>query len=304
MRKSKRTVAQSVDIEATAPKARAIAWLRDHGSPRLVMSLMLACTMGCGFLASVAMHRVGLSAPLIRYPLVVLVAWGVFLFLVGVWVWWHRRANAAHVDTRDIGNQQPFYWSDIAGAGTSAEAGTSAGAPHDHRASAVVASNAATQLAHRTTDAVATESTRVPVGTVVGSNFENDSSVVVSKGSRKGGSDNWNFNFDGDDAGFVLLFIGIVAVALAVFGVVFYAVYSAPVFFAELLIDGGVGTWLYKRADVVNHPDALTTAIKRSVWPVAILIAMFIGLASVMRYVAPEATTLSEAWHVAHYDRR
>jgi hypothetical protein len=298
MRKSKRTVALSTDIEVTAPKARAIAWLRDHGSPRLVMSLMLACTMGCGFLASVAMHRVGLSSPLIRYPLVVLVAWGVFLFLVGVWVWWHRRANAAHVDTRDIGNQQPFYWSDIAGAGTSA------GAPRHHRASAVVASNAATQLAHRTTDAVANESAHMPMGTVVGSNFENDSSVVVSKGSRKGGSDNWNFNFDGDDAGFVLLFIGIVAVALAVFGVVFYAVYSAPVFFAELLIDGGVGTWLYKRADVANHPDALTTAIKRSVWPVAILIAMFIGLALVMRYVAPEATTLGEAWRAAQYERR
>lgn len=63
-----------------------------------------------------------------------------------------------------------------------------------------------------------------------------------------------------------MLLIGIIVVAAAVFGAVFYAVYSAPTFFAELLIDGGVGTWLYKRADVAHRPDWLSTAVRRSVW--------------------------------------
>jgi hypothetical protein len=76
---------------------------------------------------------------------------------------------------------------------------------------------------------------------------------------------------------------------------VFYAVYSAPTFFAELLIDGGVGTWIYKRADVANRPDWLSTAMRRSVWPVVILLALFVALALVMQHVAPEATTLGQA---------
>jgi hypothetical protein len=112
-------------------------------------------------------------------------------------------------------------------------------------------------------------------------------------GGSKGGG--WGIDLDGD-GDFILLLIGIVVVAAAVFGVAFYAVYSAPTFFAELLIDGGVGTWLYKRADVANRPDWLTTAVRRSVWPVGILLAVFIALAMVMHSVAPAATTVGEAW--------
>jgi hypothetical protein len=80
-----------------------------------------------------------------------------------------------------------------------------------------------------------------------------------------------------------------------VFGAAFYAVYNAPIFFAELLIDGGVGTWLYKRANVGSRPDWISTAIKRSVWPVLILIVLFVGLAWTMHYVAPNAMTLGAA---------
>ena len=78
----------------------------------------------------------------------------------------------------------------------------------------------------------------------------------------------------------------------------FYAVYSAPTFFAELLIDGGVGTWIYKRADVANRPDWLSTAVRRSVWPVVVLVVLFVALAMVMRHVAPGATTLGQAWQI------
>ncbi len=100
-----------------------------------------------------------------------------------------------------------------------------------------------------------------------------------------------------------MLLIGIVVVAAAVFGVVFYAVYSAPTFFAELLIDGGVGTWIYKRADVANRPDWLSTAVRRSVWPVLVLLVLFVALAMVMRHVAPGTTTLGQAWQMVSAGR-
>ena len=72
-------------------RERARNWVLTRGSPRLMMSMMLAATVGAGFLASVSMHRVGVHHPMLRYPLAVLVAWGMFLALVGIWVWWQRR---------------------------------------------------------------------------------------------------------------------------------------------------------------------------------------------------------------------
>jgi hypothetical protein len=284
MRKSKRTAAESSDIGATAPKARAIAWLRDHASPRLAMSLMLASSIGCGFLSSIAMHRMGVGSPLIRYPLVVVVGWTVFLFLVGVWVWWYRRESAQHVDTRDIGNQQPIYWSDIA------------------NGEASVASTTSTRSGRNLVAATAAE-------TVAESRQGSDAGVqqlasgAATVPSRRSSSGNWNVNLDGDDAGFIFLLLAVLAVALAVLGVVIFAVYSAPSFFAELLIDGGVGTWLYKHIGVAPSTDALTIAIKRSLWPVAILVAMFIALATAMHHVDPHATTLGQAWQAVRANR-
>ena len=278
------------------PKSRALTWLRDHGSPRLVMSLMLASTVGCGFLASVALHRVGMGAPLWRYPLAVLAAWAVFLGLVSVWVWWQRRAIAMAEkaeasetsDTargaRQIKSSNRTDWTGGIGPGNGGIGGGSAGsASWSGGGGRFGGAGASDSFAEAPVQGFAS-------GLGSGS--------VSSRSGSKGGG--WDLDFAGDDTGFVVLLIGIIVVAAAVFGIVFYAVYSAPTFFAELLIDGGVGTWLYKRADVAHRPDWLTTAMRRSVWPVVVLLVMFIALALVIRHVAPGATTLGQAWQVVN----
>ena len=270
------------------PRSRALTWLRDHGSPRLVMSLMLASTIGCGFLVSVALHRVGIGAPLWRYPLAVLVAWAVFLGLVSVWVWWQRRANTATETAENVrGARQSKSssstdWTSGIGPGNGGGGGGGRGsASWGGGGGRFGGAGASDSFAEAPVQGFAS-------GLGSGS--------VSSRSGSKGGG--WDLNFAGDDTGFVVLLIGIIVVAAAVFGIVFYAVYSAPTFFAELLIDGGVGTWLYKRADVAHRPDWLTTAMRRSVWPVMVLLVMFIALALVMRHVAPGATTLGQAWQV------
>jgi hypothetical protein len=250
-----------------------------------MMSLMLASTVGCGFLASMTMHRLGVTAPLIRYPIVVLIAWAVFLFLVGVWVWWYRRASAQYVESRDIGDQPPVRWSDIANG--DAPAMTTTPTSSGRNLIAGMTAESATNPVR------ASDTTAHPIATGM---------TATSPRRASGGS--WSLDLDGDDAGFAFLLLAVIAVAFAVLGVAFYAVYSAPTFFAELLIDGGVGTWLYKRMGVAPSSDALALAVKRSAWPVAILVALFVVLALAMRYVAPEATTLGEAWHAVRYERR
>ena len=267
------------------PRQRALTWLRDHGSPRLVMSMMLASTIGCGFITSITLHRIGLGAPIVRYPLAVLAGWAVFLTLVSVWVWWQRRENVRADERADIerssvlgGKSSPDWFGGVGSSGSSSSA-ASGGSSLSSGGGRFGGAGASDSFADGPSDGLAS----------------GGGGGGGSGGGSKGG--NWGFDLDGD-GDFVVLLIGIVVVAAAVFGVVFYAVYSAPTFFAELLIDGGVGTWLYKRADVVNRPDWLSTAVRRSVWPVVVLVLMFVGLALTMQHVAPSATTLGQAWHI------
>ena len=261
-----------------AARARALTWLRDHGSPRMVMSLMLASTIGCGFMTSLALHGVGLGAPIVRYPLAVLAAWAVFLGLVSVWVWWQRRENVryelARSSARGKSSGNGIDLPMASGSGSGGSGGSPWGGGGGGRFGGGGASD---------------------------SFAEGPSSSLASGfSSGGGGSKGGGFDLDvgGDDGGFIVLLIGIVVVAAAVFGVVLYAVYSAPTFFAELLIDGGVGTWIYQRADVANRSDWLSTAVQRSVWPVVVTLAMFVALALLMQHVAPGTTTLGQAWQV------
>ena len=289
---------QSSRVQTVDPRQRALTWLRDHGSPRLMMSLMLASTIGCGFITSVALHRVGLGAPIVRYPLAVLAGWAVFLSLVSMWVWWERRENVRADERANVarsslrGGDSSSGWSGGVGSGGSSGSSGSGGSSWSADGGRFGGAGASESFADGPADGMASSLT---------SGGESGDSPVMAfgngggSGGGKGGD--WGFDLDGD-GDFVVLLIGIVAVAAAVFGVVFYAVYSAPTFFAELLIDGGVGTWLYKRADVVNRPDWLSTAVRRSLWPVVILVVMFVALALTMRHIAPGATTLGQAWHI------
>ena len=289
---------QSSRVQTVDPRQRALTWLRDHGSPRLMMSLMLASTIGCGFITSVALHRVGLGAPIVRYPLAVLAGWAVFLSLVSMWVWWERRENVRADERANVarsslrGGDSSSGWSGGVGSGGSSGSSGSGGSSWSAGGGRFGGAGASESFADGPADGMASSLTS-------GGGSGDSPVMAFGNGGRSGGGKggDWRFDLDGD-GDFVVLLIGIVAVAAAVFGVVFYAVYSAPTFFAELLIDGGVGTWLYKRADVVNRPDWLSTAVRRSLWPVVILVVMFVALALTMRHVAPGATTLGQAWHI------
>ncbi len=281
------------------PRTRALDWLRAHSWPRLVMSMMLMVTVGAAFLSSVQMHHFGV-VPLVRYPSAVLVGWITFLLLVGVWVVWQRyrhtpqapqvrrESDANRVSSAQRNNQNKNSSSDASsgldifpnGSGGGSSGGSSgswSGGGGRFGGGGASDSFAAAPEELGTSSAL--------------SIFDSGS----SSSSSSGGSF-FDIDIDGDLGGFLLLIGAIIVVALAVFAGVFYAVYNAPIFFAELLIDGGVGTWLYKRADVASRPDWVRTAMKRSLWPVVILIALFTGLAWAMDYVAPGAMTLGAAF--------
>jgi hypothetical protein len=277
-------------------RSRALAWLRSNSWPRIAMSLMLTITMGSVFVASALLHHAGL-VPLVRYPLSVLVGWGVFLSLVGVWVIWQRWRHAPAKVERAEANQAVGSRADSRG----------------ENASAI--DDLANDLARTSNTTDSRQSgTRWGGGGRFGGAGASESFAETTNAAPvfgnnigiAGGDLNLSLDGGGDDEAsqFLWLIIAVLVVVLFIFGAAIYAVYSAPMFFAELLIDGGVGTWLYKRSGVATKLDHtndapwLMTAIKRSAWPVAILVTLFVALAGAMYYVAPEAASLIEALDV------
>ncbi len=67
---------------------RARQHLQQRGWPRLQMALIVALTGAAGFLASYLLRLAGIDAMLLRYPMAVLLAYGVFLLLVWIWIRW------------------------------------------------------------------------------------------------------------------------------------------------------------------------------------------------------------------------
>ena len=87
---------------------------------------------------------------------------------------------------------------------------------------------------------------------------------------------------------FLLVLVG--AILFASFSVV----YSAPILFAELLLDGVLATTLYRRLKKLETTHWLQTALRRTLGPFT-LVAIILGLAGVgMAVYAPGARSLGE----------
>lgn len=92
---------------------------------------------------------------------------------------------------------------------------------------------------------------------------------------------------------FVLILIGAM-----VFSSLFL-VYSAPVLFAELLVDGVLSASLYRRLRGLETRHWLETAIRRTVWPFVLTAAIVAAAGWAMTLYAPEARSIGDVvFHV------
>lgn len=87
-------------VDEEQHRERMLGRLREHlvrhRSPRAVLAWILTVTATAGFFCSMGMLKLGLDAMWLRYPLAVLVAWGVFLLLVRAWA--EREREAMRLD--------------------------------------------------------------------------------------------------------------------------------------------------------------------------------------------------------------
>lgn len=80
-----------------------------------------------------------------------------------------------------------------------------------------------------------------------------------------------------------------------------FMIYSAPMLFAELMVDGMLSASLYHKLRGQETRHWLETAVRRTVWPF-ILTAMIVSASGLgMAHYAPEAHTLGEVLYHAHH---
>lgn len=231
--------------------------LLQDGMPRFQMSLILLFTGLAGFLASFSLLHLSVSRMWIRYPIAILIAYGVFLLLLRLWLWMYGREMDVELDPdlADVVLELPS-----GGSGSSE-------VPHFNAVADVGDCHA------------------------VGSLGE---SVASSAGSSS--SSFWSaidFDLDLDEGWFlviaIVLVIGLLIVSL-------YIIYIAPLLLAEILIDGVLLMGLYKRVKYIDQGHWLRAAVRRTIIPALVIALLFSVAGFAMQRVVPEAQSIGSFW--------
>jgi hypothetical protein len=90
----------------------------------------------------------------------------------------------------------------------------------------------------------------------------------------------------------ILILVGVV---LTVLVASFSVVYSAPILFAEMLLDGVLAASLYRRLRRIETRHWLHSALRRTIVPFAITAALMAAAGWSLASYAPQARTLGEA---------
>lgn len=78
-----------------------------------------------------------------------------------------------------------------------------------------------------------------------------------------------------------------------------WVVYTAPLLFAELMLDGILAAGLYRRLRGLETRHWLETALRRTLWPFALTALVFAGSGWAMQRYAPEAHSIGQV--VVHW---
>lgn len=245
---------------------RARQRLLRRGFPRLQMLMIVTLTGLAGFLSSWLMLHAGVDAMSVRYLLAVGVAY--LVFLLQLWIWL-RTGETMDGDFPTGGGSRGSSAEPFAGRG-----GESAGGG-------------------------ASSSFDAPAG-------RHDDGLVHAAASGKDTS-GWSDVSLGDADEFTLPLVVVIAIVALVTSFVvlaFSLVWSAPVLFAELLVDGVLAASLYRRLRGIEAPHWLQTALRRTFWPflVTALIAAAVGWG--LQQYQPSARTIGDVIDARAGERR
>ena len=222
------------------------------------MMLIVMLTGLAGLLASFLMLSAGVLGMGTRYFFAMCAAYIMFLFLL--WIWMRTRGDAIDGDADPLPSDLAFDMPapelhGFKGHGGSFDGG---GASADYGDSSSVLQD---------------------VGSAVG---DAAGGVGETIGEVVGGADE------------AVIPLAVVLVALAIVFSSLFVVWSAPVLFAELLLDGVLSAGLYTRLRGVDRRHWLGTALRRTALPFVLTAAVVTGAGAWMGSYAPGAHTLGQ----------
>ncbi len=236
--------------------ARMRANLERQGFPRLQMMLLVNLTGAVGFLVSYTLLGMGLTQMWLRYLLAFGFAYLAFLGLL--WLWLRTRAE----DYCDISDVSDVF--------------TPRGEGHDCASFQGGGGSGGGGGASGSFDAPSLQ----PASVDMGNDGMSDALGVV--GDAASGADELALPL------MVILFVAVLLLSSL------WVVYSAPVLFAELLVDGVLAASLYRRLRGLESQHWLETALKRTVWPFVVTCLLLVAMGWGMQAYAPGAHSIGE----------
>jgi hypothetical protein len=236
--------------------------LERDGFPRLQMSLLVTITGASGFVASYLFFHAGLREMSWRYLLACAIAYLVFLLLL--WLWLRTKAED-YADIPDVTNVLPTPGK------SSGESVCYAGKEGEFGGGGASAS------------------------------FDDASGSMVSEaGASDGVVGEVLSGAAAADELAIPLFVLLLLAGLVLSSL--YVVYSAPVLFAELLLDGMLAAGLYRRLRGIESRHWLATALRKTIWPFMLTALMFFVAGWAMGLYAPAADSIGAVlqYHAQH----
>jgi hypothetical protein len=249
---------------ANYKKALNSAYNRVHNQwPRLQIMIILGLTGVATFLTSAVLLRLGVTQMVVRYPVAIAAAYGVFIMLIGFWLWLQRNDT----DMLDVAGEVLDH-TDWVGDGRVSSTGGSV------------------NLAGMSAPPVSGDSV----------NLSGMSTPPVPSGSGGGPSfDIVGIDVDLDDAIWVVLAIVVLIAGLLA---ILYIVYIAPILLTEVLVDGLLAAGLYKTVKGVEGRYWMTTVLRKTAIP-AILALIFFSIAGFcVQKIEPKASSIGDAWRL------
>ncbi len=239
------------------------------------MGLIFSASTFAGVGASKLLLTLGLSQVLLRYPLAVIISYGVFLGLTRLWVYWVLSSSLVAFassrskqdsDASGFLNGVDFDLTSGNGGGGSNFSGFGGGSSGGGGASDTWAS----------------------VGDV----------QPVASGGGGGSSHNWfNFNFDLDlDDDLIWVIILLIVLVTAILGSGVYLIYVAPELLPDLAVNALLASYFARAAKKADDSGWVMSALKSTWLPFVIVLLLTTGLAYTIHRACPSAHRLIDAF--------
>lgn len=249
------------DISRLREVGRLRRKLEWDGFPRLQMTLIVTITGGVGFLASYALLNLGLPEMWVRYLCAVAIAYLAFLFLLWLWL---RTSASDYTEFPDLPDLVPSPRTPCDGPPTFSGKGGQFG------------------------------------GGGASGSFDDPAGAWESTAAlcEDGGGIGDTLSAASEAEEFAIPLMAIILFAILLFSS-FWIIYSAPILFAEMLVDGALAAGLYRRIRGLESRHWMEAALRRTWLPFMATAVLVSACGWAMSQYAPDAKSIGEvAAHV------